>query len=588
MLLLLLGLVLTTPAPAEAWWDQKWRFRKKITFDTTPAGTDLRESLSEVPVLVRLHTGNFNFSGVKEDGSDIRFVSGDDKVLLKFHSELFDSANELALFWVRVPRLPAAANQDFIWIYYGNNAVASSQDPGGTYDVHQVLVYHLAEASGPPKDQTAYGNHALQSGGGNGLPAVIGNGFSLRGAEDRLVIPLTPSLNFSGGFSFSAWVKLAEPLKDARLLSWEGGDRSLVIAVDETRPYCTLTGPAGQSIATERAFEMTLETWHHLTVAIEPSKRIALYVDGRESAAAELTGAIPEPSADLVVGASRDGRHPFHGDLDELELAKVARSEAWFRLGYRGQGPDVVFLELGEEEAGKGGEENLTIHLLQVVARTITLDGWIVIGILGIMSALSWIVFFHKGYLVHLCRRDDQTLARAMAKTSDPIPLFKEIGQLQHSPQYQLLRAGCEALNGCAGSGAGRGTIHGLNGASTGLVRMAMEKAAMQESRRLGAGLMVLTIGISGGPFLGLLGTVWGVMNTFASMAEAGEANLTAIAPGVASALACTLAGLVVAIPALFCYGYLSARIKDLIADMHVFINEFLVKLPAVSEGGSP
>jgi biopolymer transport protein ExbB len=110
-------------------------------------------------------------------------------------------------------------------------------------------------------------------------------------------------------------------------------------------------------------------------------------------------------------------------------------------------------------------------------------------------------------------------------------------------------------------------------------VRAALDKATMHESRRFGAGLMILTFGVSGGPFLGLLGTVWGVMNTFASMAEAGEANLTAIAPGVASALACTLAGLLVAIPALFSYSFLTQRIKDLNADMYLFADEFVLKL---------
>ena len=586
LVLLMVVLVLGAPAPAQAWWDVKWHSRKKVTFDTTPAGADVRESLTEVPVLVRLHTGNFNFAGVKEDGSDIRFVSGDDKVLLKFHSELFDPVNEMALFWVRVPRLPGATNQDFFWIYYGNSAVSPAQDPGGTYDVPQVLVYHLAEASGAPQDQTAYGNHAAQAGGGNGLPAVIGNGFSLRSAEDRIVIPRSPSLNFSGGFSFSAWVRLAEPVKEARLLSWEAGEQSLVIAIDETEPYCRLTGGSGQISVTERTVAMTVETWHHLAVSVEPFKRVTLYLDGQESASAELVGgAIPEPSADLVLGASADTQQqPFRGDLDELQLQKVARSEGWFRLGFRGQGPDSSFLDVGEEEVGKGGEENLTIHLIRVVARTITLDGWVIIGILAIMSALSWIVFFYKGYVIHQCRRNDQMLVKAMQETPDPVLIFNEIDSLPNAPQYRLLEAGCEVLNGVAHRG-GHTAQQGLPGVPINAVKTAMEKAAMKESRRLGAGLMILTMGISGGPFLGLLGTVWGVMNTFASMAEAGEANLTAIAPGVASALACTLAGLVVAIPALFCYGYLSARIKDLIADMHVFIDEFVLKLSATGEG---
>jgi biopolymer transport protein ExbB len=87
---------------------------------------------------------------------------------------------------------------------------------------------------------------------------------------------------------------------------------------------------------------------------------------------------------------------------------------------------------------------------------------------------------------------------------------------------------------------------------------------------------------ISGGPFLGLLGTVWGVMNTFAAMAEAGEANIMAIAPGVASALSTTVFGLIVAIPALFGYNYLAGRIRDITADSGIFVDQFALKVASV------
>jgi biopolymer transport protein ExbB len=91
--------------------------------------------------------------------------------------------------------------------------------------------------------------------------------------------------------------------------------------------------------------------------------------------------------------------------------------------------------------------------------------------------------------------------------------------------------------------------------------------------------MVLLTIAISGGPFLGLLGTVVGVMITFAAVAQAGDVNVNAIAPGIAAALAATVAGLAVAIPALFGYNYLLTRIKSASNDMHVFIDEFVTKL---------
>ena len=90
---------------------------------------------------------------------------------------------------------------------------------------------------------------------------------------------------------------------------------------------------------------------------------------------------------------------------------------------------------------------------------------------------------------------------------------------------------------------------------------------------------MFLTIGIAGGPYLGLLGTVIGVMITFAIIAKSGEVEINSIAPGIAGALLATVAGLAVAIPALFVYSYISTRIKDAISDMQVFIDEFVAKI---------
>jgi len=91
--------------------------------------------------------------------------------------------------------------------------------------------------------------------------------------------------------------------------------------------------------------------------------------------------------------------------------------------------------------------------------------------------------------------------------------------------------------------------------------------------------MVMLTIAISGGPFLGLLGTVVGVMITFAAIAQAGDVNVNSIAPGIAAALVATVAGLAVAIPALFGYNYLISRIKDATSDMQVFVDEFVTKM---------
>lgn len=110
-------------------------------------------------------------------------------------------------------------------------------------------------------------------------------------------------------------------------------------------------------------------------------------------------------------------------------------------------------------------------------------------------------------------------------------------------------------------------------------IRASLDGGFVRESQRLSSQMVLLTIAISGGPFLGLLGTVVGVMITFAAVAQAGDVNVNAIAPGIAAALAATVAGLAVAIPALFGYNYLLTRIKGTMSDMQVFIDEFVTRL---------
>ena len=98
-----------------------------------------------------------------------------------------------------------------------------------------------------------------------------------------------------------------------------------------------------------------------------------------------------------------------------------------------------------------------------------------------------------------------------------------------------------------------------------------MEEAAAEEAMSLEKGMIVLSTAVAGGPFIGLLGTVWGVMETFAGIASAGSASLTAMAPGVAGALICTVIGLLVAIPAMFSYNFMVTTIRHITQELDGF-----------------
>ena len=151
-------LLLALPLAAYAWWNDEWNFRKEITLDLTAAGANIAGSPADVPVLIRLHLGNFGyFADTKPDGADLRFVAGDDKTPLKFHVERYDADEQSRL---RVGQGAAARRRhgdrkDLL--YYGNTRRPPARmPPARTTPISRRL--SLRRRKDSPKDATAYGN----------------------------------------------------------------------------------------------------------------------------------------------------------------------------------------------------------------------------------------------------------------------------------------------------------------------------------------------------------------------------------------------------------------------------------------------
>jgi biopolymer transport protein ExbB len=127
--------------------------------------------------------------------------------------------------------------------------------------------------------------------------------------------------------------------------------------------------------------------------------------------------------------------------------------------------------------------------------------------------------------------------------------------------------------------GTDNGETRKLSPQAIASIRATLDASLTRMTQGLQSQMVWLTISIAGGPFLGLLGTVVGVMIVFAGIAASGDVNVNAIAPGTAAALVATVAGLAVAIPCLFGYNYLNTLIKQVVADMRVFIDEFVTRI---------
>jgi len=235
---------------------------------------------------------------------------------------------------------------------------------------------------------------------------------------------------------------------------------------------------------------------------------------------------------------------------------------------------------------------------LQFAFEKATVEGKITISVLVVVSLFSWTVIISKARQLLRARKMTKGFFAAYRATRDPLDLFRAGTEFEGSPAYELYAAGAEELtyhlknNPVAARVQGKGDSPEANLGHTDIisrtiktkvsfasldsVKIALERTAGAEALSLEKGMIVLSTAVAGGPFIGLLGTVWGVMETFASIAKAASASLTTMAPGVAGALIATVIGLLVAIPAMFGYNFMVTTIRALTQELDQFTSELV------------
>jgi biopolymer transport protein ExbB len=555
-------LVAATPLSAHAWWNAEFKQRTKITLNTSAAGVTTSEALSGVAVPIRLHSGNFDFITAKPDGSDLRVVAGDDKTPLKFSVERFDGANELGVLWVQVPTVAPGSDKNFVYVYAGNAKVAA-EPASPVVDSGAALTLRFDQADGQARDAaglvTVSKPVAIET---NGL---IGASARFDGAQ-TLELPANDKLKAASGaaYSLSFW---ARPAVVAGTLFSQG---PLSLALDKNKVSVKLG---------KLAFEggdLPAGTWVHIALTLGTGKA-TLYVNGAQAAQADVAAGAPATSLATslaIEGPIRMGAG-FSGLIDEVQVATVTRSAEWIKFTRAAQGADakLVAAQLEREGEAAAGEPAHGGYI-GVLVKNLTVDAWVVIGILGVMFVISVWVMIVKGIMV---TRTDGGNHKFLKVFRDAPDVLKVDGASHTNASLaRLYDAGAAQLRKRNVGDAG---AKPLSGASIDAVKAAIDADLVRENHRLNSLMVLLTIAISGGPFLGLLGTVVGVMITFAAIAAAGDVNVNAIAPGIAAALLATVAGLGVAIPALFGYNYLASKIKNISTDMQIFVDEFVTRV---------
>jgi biopolymer transport protein ExbB/TolQ len=198
-------------------------------------------------------------------------------------------------------------------------------------------------------------------------------------------------------------------------------------------------------------------------------------------------------------------------------------------------------------------------------------------------------------------RKSGTEFLKHFRRERDPLHLFINNFEAPNCSLYNIYRMGAEELSAQLGdvplqrksvssyknSSGGTGVLtmepevaaseRGMVSVST--LRNALGRAIDAEVLKLESHLPILSTAVQGGPFLGLLGSAWGVMSVFGSMAEQGTVRLGAVAPGISAALAATVVGLLVAVPSLFAYNWLAARVRHQTMEMEDFADEFVASV---------
>ncbi len=211
-----------------------------------------------------------------------------------------------------------------------------------------------------------------------------------------------------------------------------------------------------------------------------------------------------------------------------------------------------------------------------------TFEGKLVLTALFVASIFSWSVMVTKIRVVRLAKLQNDRFLHLFRSDRQPLKIYESRVRFDGSPLYSIYRAGCKELSfHLLGSTEVDDTFWArleiaerITPSQMRVVTTAMERAVGESALRLESQMILLATAVSGAPFLGLLGTVWGVMDTFSGVAMAGSANLQAMAPGVSGALITTVTGLLVAIPAMFGYNFLVTSIRSLIVQNDNFAAE--------------
>ena len=217
----------------------------------------------------------------------------------------------------------------------------------------------------------------------------------------------------------------------------------------------------------------------------------------------------------------------------------------------------------------------------QILSQT-SAFGLFILAVLAFMSLGSWMVIFQKWHQYKAVEKDNDKFRHQFRRTRGLAESLGQAKSTNHSTLSNIYLAGYEEISNLKElkneGGALQSAVKPLDNGDFDIVEMTMEKTLSEEMSNLRKRVIFLASTASSAPFMGLLGTVVGIMDSFWSIGQRGSASLAVVAPGIAEALLATIVGLAAAIPAVIAYNWANSKMRFISEFSNNFILEFLAR----------
>jgi biopolymer transport protein TolQ len=205
--------------------------------------------------------------------------------------------------------------------------------------------------------------------------------------------------------------------------------------------------------------------------------------------------------------------------------------------------------------------------------------GQLIICILAIFSVFAWSIMAYKAMQMRRAKRLNHYFDLEFHESPKVLSIYDRKVDVEGCPLFTVYEAGCDELNERLKGDDEESRKQQISLKGMEHVKSTLERCVAKESLKLEGGIILLANAVSGAPFLGLLGTVWGVLNVFQGVSESNQADLVSMAPGLAAAMLTTVAGLLVAIPSMFGYNWLVHTLRVLTVELDNFAQELASRM---------